>query len=104
MSEFGVKVELTDKARNWLAKTGYDPAFGARPLRRALQKFVESPLSVELLGGAIPSGASVNVDINSDGTGLEFKTKEGKSKKKELKKSDGRKNLPSFFHQELPER
>ncbi|MGA2488807.1 MAG: AAA family ATPase [Anaerolineales bacterium] len=82
--EFGVKVELTEKARNWLAKIGYDEAFGARPLRRALQKFVESPLSVELLGGAIPAGSSVGVDVNDDGNGLDFKTKEGKSKKKEI--------------------
>jgi hypothetical protein len=48
-----------------------------------LQKFVESPLSVELLGGTIPSGASVSVEINADGNGLEFITKEGKSRKKE---------------------
>ena len=84
LNEFGVKVELTEKARNWLAKTGYDEAFGARPLRRALQKFVESPLSVELLGGSIPSGSSVSVDINADGSGLEFKSKESRSRKKEL--------------------
>jgi ATP-dependent Clp protease ATP-binding subunit ClpC len=81
LAEYGVKVELTAAARKWLAKTGYDPAFGARPLRRALQKFVESPLSVELLGGKIPSGASVVVDTCADDSGLEFKTKEGKGKK-----------------------
>ncbi len=54
LAEFGVKVDLTAAARKWLAKTGYDPAFGARPLRRALQKYVESPLSVELLGREDP--------------------------------------------------
>jgi ATP-dependent Clp protease ATP-binding subunit ClpC len=83
LNEFGVKVDLTDKVRNWLAKTGYDEAFGARPLRRALQKFVESPLSVELLGGSIPSGSSISVDIKADGSGLEFKPKESRSRKKE---------------------
>jgi len=83
LSEFGVKVDLAEKARNWLAKTGYDEAFGARPLQRALQKYVESPLSVELLAGSIPSGTSVTVDINSEGDGLEFKTEEGKNKRKE---------------------
>jgi ATP-dependent Clp protease ATP-binding subunit ClpC len=82
MNEFGVNVELTEKARKWLAKTGYDPAFGARPLRRALQKYVESPLSVELLSGKIPSGSSVSVSSSSVEDGLEFKTKEGREKKK----------------------
>ena len=81
--EFGVNVDLTEKARNWLAKTGYDEAFGARPLRRALQKFVESPLSVELLGGSMPSGSSMIVDTKADGSGLEFRPKESKSRKKE---------------------
>jgi ATP-dependent Clp protease ATP-binding subunit ClpC len=81
LSEFGVKVELTAAARKWLAKTGYDPAFGARPLRRALQKYVESPLSIELLGGAIPSGSAVVVDAKDDSGGVQFKVKEPKGKK-----------------------
>jgi ATP-dependent Clp protease ATP-binding subunit ClpC len=85
LSEYGVKVDLTVSARKWLAKTGYDPAFGARPLRRALQKYVESPLSVELLGGKIPSGVHVVVDTKADDSGLEFKIKEGKAKKEEEK-------------------
>ena len=83
LNEFGVHVQLNEKARKWLAKTGYDPAFGARPLRRALQKYVESPLSMELLGGSIPSGATVSVDVKPDDSGLEFKSKGGKSKKSE---------------------
>jgi len=85
LSEFGVKVDLTVAARKWLAKTGYDPAFGARPLQRALQKYIESPLSVELLGGKIPSGVTVIVDTSADDSGLEFRTKEGKGKKEEEK-------------------
>jgi ATP-dependent Clp protease ATP-binding subunit ClpC len=85
LSEFGVQVELNSGARKWLAKTGYDPAFGARPLRRALQKYVESPLSVEMLGGKIPSGSSIIVETNAGQDGLEFKTKEGKGKKEEEK-------------------
>ena len=72
LNEFGVNVELTENARKWLAKTGYDPAFGARPLRRALQKFVESPLSVKLLAGEIESGAAVSVDVNKEEDGLDF--------------------------------
>jgi ATP-dependent Clp protease ATP-binding subunit ClpC len=80
LNEFGVNVELTAKARKWLAKTGYDPAFGARPLRRALQKYIESPLSVELLGGSIPSGTAVSVDVEAEDGGLEFKVKGGRKR------------------------
>ncbi|MFH1905915.1 MAG: AAA family ATPase [Chloroflexota bacterium] len=78
LNEFSVKVELTVAARKWLAKTGYDPAFGARPLRRALQKFIESPLSVKLLGGEIPNDAAVVVEVQADDSGLGFSTKAAK--------------------------
>ncbi len=75
LNEHGIQVKLTEAARKWLAKTGYDPAFGARPLRRALQKFVESPLSVKLLSGEIEPGAPVSVDVNASEDALEFKFK-----------------------------
>jgi ATP-dependent Clp protease ATP-binding subunit ClpC len=58
----GLAVELSDAARKWLAKQGYDPQFGARPLRRAIQKLVESPLSVKLLKGEFARGECVIVD------------------------------------------
>ncbi|MCJ7724512.1 MAG: AAA family ATPase, partial [Anaerolineales bacterium] len=54
LAEFDIGVQMTPEARAWLAKVGYDPDFGARPLTRALQKHVESPLSVKLLSGEIP--------------------------------------------------
>ncbi|HUE99745.1 MAG TPA: AAA family ATPase [Anaerolineales bacterium] len=66
LNEYNITVELTDAARKWLAEEGYDPAFGARPLRRAIQKHVESPLSVELLGGQFKDGATVQVDVDMD--------------------------------------
>jgi ATP-dependent Clp protease ATP-binding subunit ClpC len=66
LNEFGVKLDISPAARTWLAKQGYDPAFGARPLRRAIQKFVESPLSVELLGGKYAGGAAVEIDVEDD--------------------------------------
>ena len=59
-------VELTDAARNWLAQDGYDPAFGARPLRRALQKYVESPLSISLLSGEFKPDEKVMVDMEGE--------------------------------------
>ena len=63
LSEHGIHVQLTPAARDWLANIGYDPDFGARPLQRALQKHVESPLSVKILSGEIKSGNSVIVDV-----------------------------------------
>jgi ATP-dependent Clp protease ATP-binding subunit ClpC len=66
LNEYNVKVELSPAARTWLAKQGYDPAFGARPLRRAIQKFIESPLSIELLGGKFTGGGIVKVDVADD--------------------------------------
>jgi len=75
LGEHGITIELTDSARVWLAEQGYDPAFGARPLRRTLQKQVESPLSVKLLRGEFKSGDIVVVDHNQD-EGLLFVKKD----------------------------
>ncbi|HEY46373.1 MAG: Clp protease [Anaerolineae bacterium SM23_ 63] len=64
LAEHGLTVELTDAAREWLAREGYDPAFGARPLRRALQRHVESALSVKILQGEFEEGDTVIVDFD----------------------------------------
>ncbi len=76
LGEYRIKVELTDAARTWLAKEGYDPAFGARPLRRAIQKYVESPLSVELLSGKFKDGATILVDVDEKNNKIKFHTAE----------------------------
>jgi ATP-dependent Clp protease ATP-binding subunit ClpC len=75
LRELGLQVELTDAARKWLARAGFDPQFGARPLRRALQRHVESPLSVQLLRGEFRRGGLVVVDVGEDG--LLFEQREG---------------------------
>jgi ATP-dependent Clp protease ATP-binding subunit ClpC len=75
LSEHGLGVELTAEAKEWLAGQGYDPAFGARPLKRALQKHVESPLSISLLSGDFKPGDTVLVDIAEDD--VVFTKKEG---------------------------
>jgi ATP-dependent Clp protease ATP-binding subunit ClpC len=62
MREVGLDVHLTEPARRWLAEKGYDPQFGARPLRRSLQRFVENPLSVQLLKGEFQSGDLIVID------------------------------------------
>ena len=75
LEEHGLSVALTPAAQEWLAQTGYDPAFGARPLRRALQKYVESPLSISLLSGEFKEGDHVLVDLD-DKQNLFFKKAE----------------------------
>jgi ATP-dependent Clp protease ATP-binding subunit ClpC len=73
ISEQGLNVQLTDAARDWLAEKGYDPTFGARPLRRIIQKHVESPLSTQLLSGTFHEGDTILVDVDpEDNTKLHF--------------------------------
>jgi ATP-dependent Clp protease ATP-binding subunit ClpC len=73
MSDLGLKVQLTDESRGWLAREGFDPQFGARPLRRALQRHVESPLSIKLLRGDFEKGDVVVVNVSDEG--LIFQTR-----------------------------
>jgi ATP-dependent Clp protease ATP-binding subunit ClpC len=63
LAEHGLEVVLTDAAKQWLAEQGYDPQFGARPLRRVIQRCVESPLSIDLLRGLYVGGAKILVDL-----------------------------------------
>ena len=66
-------LELTDKARAYLAKEGYDPAYGARPLKRVIQQKILDPLSMEILDGKIHEGQTIKADVS--GGELTFKTK-----------------------------
>lgn len=76
LKEHGLDVALTDAARKWLAEVGYDPAFGARPLRRALQKHIESPLSIAVLSGQFQRGDRVIVDYQPGDNQLTFRKEE----------------------------
>jgi ATP-dependent Clp protease ATP-binding subunit ClpC len=62
LNDFDVDFVLTDKAKAFLAKEGYDPTYGARPLRRAIQKHIEDRLSEELLTGKVKKGDSLTID------------------------------------------
>ncbi len=72
LSENGIEFELDDDARQWLATIGYDQAFGARPLKRALQKYVESPISTKYLGGELKRGDKIQIKKKADAEELEF--------------------------------
>ena len=88
LNDYNIAVQITDAARKWLANAGYDSAFGARPLRRAIQKHVESPLSVELLSGKFKDGATVLVDVDEEKSKIVFQTSEPVSKKKSKQHAD----------------
>lgn len=75
LKEHGLTVELSDAARDWIANEGFDASFGARPLRRALQKFIESPLSVSLLSGEFSNGDTVFVDLDTETGKIKFTKK-----------------------------
>jgi ATP-dependent Clp protease ATP-binding subunit ClpB len=62
-----ISIEVTDAAKEWLADTGYDPAYGARPLRRLIQTAIGDPLARKLIAGEINDGDSVTVDVGDDG-------------------------------------
>ena len=70
LAERDITLEISGAARDWLAREGYDPAYGARPLKRALQRNLQDALAEEMLAGRIPDGATVHVDVNADGSGL----------------------------------
>ena len=57
-----VKLELTDGARAWLGRVGYDPVYGARPLKRAVQKYLQDPLADAILKGEVPDGSTLRID------------------------------------------
>ncbi len=71
LKDHQIDIELTTAAKKWLAEQGFDPQFGARPLRRTLQKQVESPLSVKILRGEFKTGDRVLVDYDEE-NGLTF--------------------------------
>jgi ATP-dependent Clp protease ATP-binding subunit ClpB len=69
----GLRLELTKEARRWISKTGYDPDFGARPLKRVIQREVADPIALELLKGDYRDGDTILVDAKPDG-GLVFES------------------------------
>ena len=85
-STLGIKIQLSEAVKNLLVDKGYDPNMGARPLRRAVQRFIEDPLSEEFLLGRFQSGDNILADTE-DGQNVIFKSVDaegGEAKEKEL--------------------
>jgi ATP-dependent Clp protease ATP-binding subunit ClpC len=90
----GIEVEMTKSAKDFLVEKGYDAKFGARPLRRAIQKYIEDPMAEAILGQNMAEGDKIVIkhDAKSQATELSFETKKGKAKTK--KKDDTKNDAP----------
>ncbi|MDM9649457.1 ATP-dependent chaperone ClpB [Rhizobium sp. S163] len=66
LAERKITIELDDEATHWLANKGYDPVYGARPLKRVIQKYVQDPLAEQILGGQVPDGSTVKITGGTD--------------------------------------
>ena len=79
--DLGYTVELTSKAKDYLSEKGYDPQYGARPLNRAIQKYLEDPIAEEILKGEIREGEIILADYDGKSDVLTVKIKKKKTAK-----------------------
>jgi ATP-dependent Clp protease ATP-binding subunit ClpB len=73
LAERHLEISLTDAAKEYIAREGFDPAYGARPLRRTIEREVQNPLALRLLEGEFPEGSLVEVDVDAKSGGLKFR-------------------------------
>ncbi|MHA1758342.1 MAG: type VI secretion system ATPase TssH, partial [Promethearchaeota archaeon] len=71
LSDKKISIKLTNKAREFLSEKGFDPDYGARPLKRAIQNYIQNPLSIKILEGEFIEGDIIEIDV--DGNNLIFK-------------------------------
>ncbi len=95
VNELGIEIELTDEAKNFLVEKGFDPQFGARPLRRAIQKYVEDPMAEAILTSDLQEGAKITVGYSGEGEELSFKTKKPRKKKSETPTEESEAETPA---------
>jgi ATP-dependent Clp protease ATP-binding subunit ClpC len=78
----GYKVTISEEAKDFIADKGFDSKFGARPLKRAIQKYFEDPLAEEIINAKVAEGDSIKVSLNKDKSALEIKISKPKAKRK----------------------
>ena len=86
IASLGYTIKISAAAKDFIAEKGFDEKFGARPLKRAIQKYFEDPLSEEIITAKIKEGDTIKVDLTSDKTTLEMKIIKPKNKSKKIKK------------------
>ena len=85
ISDLGYQIKLTDAAKEFIAEKGYDANFGARPLKRAIQKHLEDPIAEEILKGDLHEGDTLEIDVDAETKELKILDKPKNRKKKETK-------------------
>jgi ATP-dependent Clp protease ATP-binding subunit ClpC len=88
VKDLGYSVELTEKAKDFLSDKGYDPQYGARPLNRAIQKYLEDPVAEEILKGEVGDGDVIVAEYEKDKEELTIKHKKKRSGKEKKEKED----------------
>ncbi|MDP4933452.1 MAG: ATP-dependent Clp protease ATP-binding subunit [Salibacteraceae bacterium] len=86
--DMGYKVTLSDEAKNFIAEKGFDEKYGARPLKRAIQKYLEDPMAEEIIKANIDEGDELKADLNAEKGEIFIKVKKAKAKKQEDSKED----------------
>ena len=86
INELGYTITMTEAAKDFIVEKGYDEKFGARPLKRAIQKFIEDPLAEEIVKSNLHEGDSINMDIQKDASELKIKIKKAQNAKKSSNK------------------
>ncbi|MFT7344160.1 MAG: ATP-dependent Clp protease ATP-binding subunit ClpC [Lentimonas sp.] len=87
INELGYQIEMTEKAKDFLVDKGYDEKFGARPLKRAIQKYIEDPLAEEIIKSSLEEGDTIKMDIKKGADELTINIEKGKGKAKPKAKS-----------------
>ena len=70
LEDRGIAMALDEKAKLWLGEHGYDPIYGARPLKRVIQRYLENPLALAVLEGRVGDGSTVDVSAGEDGLAI----------------------------------
>ncbi|MBT4882305.1 MAG: ATP-dependent Clp protease ATP-binding subunit, partial [Flavobacteriales bacterium] len=84
----GYSVKISEEAKDFIADKGFDAKFGARPLKRAIQKYFEDPLSEEIINAQVKEGDTIKVSLNKDKSALEMKITKPKTKVKKSTKKE----------------
>ena len=70
VEQAGYKLKLNKEVKKFVAEMGYDPHYGARPLKRAIQKYIEDPLAEIIISGTVPSGGTITLKLNAEKNGV----------------------------------
>ena len=83
ISDLGYNVDITKEATDFIADKGFDQKFGARPLNRAIQKYIEDPLAEEIIQKTVNEGDSITIDLDAKKQEIQIKQKKKRKAKKE---------------------